>query len=128
MSGILLVDDDEDLLNLMSEYLDSAGLEHDLALSAEQARSLLKLSRYDMVLSDFNMPGESGLDLLRYVSSKYPKIPFVLWTGCDDPRIKREAVRMGALAYIPKPFYMSELRKIIINLLHRYEEDEVPAA
>lgn len=128
MARILIVDDDEDILRLIGEYLESAGLEHDLAVGAEQARNRLKYSRYDMVVSDFNMPGESGLDLLRYVSSKYPETPFVLMTGYDDLRIKRESIRMGARAYIKKPFYMNELAHIIINLMRREDQKEVPAA
>ena len=104
MARILIVDDDEDLLHLMGEYLESAGLEYHQAVGAEQARNRLKRFGYDMIVSDFNMPGESGLDLLRYVSSIYPETPFVLWTGCDDQRIKREAIRMGVHAYIQKPF------------------------
>jgi len=128
MTRILIVDDDEDFLHLMGQYLESVGLEHDLAVSAEQARNLLKGSGYDMVVSDFNMPGESGLDLLRYVSSKYPQTPFVLMTGYDDLRIKRESMRMGAHAYIQKPFYMNELSRTIVNLPRRDDQKEVPAA
>lgn len=128
MARILIVDDDEDLLYLMGTYLESTGLEYDLAVSAENARNLLKRCRYDMVISDVNMPGESGLDLLRYVSSVYPETPFVLMTGCDDLRIKRESVRMGCHAYIQKPFYLTELRQIIMNLMRRGDEKEVSAA
>ncbi len=84
MARILIADDDEDFLHFMGEYLESAGFEHDLAVSEEQARNRLKRSGYDMAVSDFNMPGESGLHLLRYVSSMYPEAPFVLMTGCDD--------------------------------------------
>jgi two-component system response regulator HydG len=128
MARILMVDADEDLLHLMGEYLESAGLEYDLAVGAEQARNLLKRSEYDMVVSDFNMPGESGLDLLSYVSSMYPETPFVLMTGYDDPWIKREAMRMGVHAYIKKPFYLNELSQIIINLMRCEDQKEVPAA
>ena len=127
MTRILIVDDDEDFLHLMGQYLESVGLEHDLAVSAEQARNLLKGSGYDMVVSDFNMPGESGLDLLRYVSSKYPQTPFVLMTGYDDLRIKRESMRMGVHAYIQKPFYLKELLQTIINLVRRDDQKEVAA-
>jgi len=125
---ILIVDDDADFLRLMGEYLESAGIEYDPALSAEQARNRLKGSGYDMVVSDLNMPGESGLDLLRYVSSMYPETPFVLMTGCYDLRIKRESMRMGAHAYIQKPFYMNELSQTIINLMPREDQKEAPAA
>ena len=128
MSRILIVDDDEDFLFLLGEYLKSFGLEHDLAVSAEQARNRLKSFRYDVVVSDFNMPGESGLDLLSHVSSMYPETRFIMLTGCDDLRIKRESIRMGAQAYIQKPFYLNELCQTIINLLRRDGQKEVPAA
>ncbi|MGC9967453.1 MAG: response regulator [Syntrophobacteraceae bacterium] len=122
-----MVDDDEDFLRLLGEYLGSVGLEHDLAVSAEQARNRLKRSRYDVVVSDFKMPGESGLDLFRYVSYMYPETPFVLITGCDDLRIKRESMRMGVHAYIQKPFYLKELLQTIINLVRRDDQKEVAA-
>ena len=122
------MDDDEDFLRLIGEYLESVGLEHDLAVSAEQARSCLERSRYDVVVSDFSMPGESGLDLFRFVSSVYPETSFVLITGCDDMRIKRESMRMGVQAYIEKPFYFNELLQPIINLMRRNDQKEVPAA
>ncbi len=128
MFRALIVDDDEDFLFLLGEYLKSVGLEHDQAASAEQARNRLKSFRYDMVVSDFNMPGESGLDLLSHVSSMYPETPFILLTGCDDLRVKRESMRMGAQAYIQKPFYLNELRQTMINLVRRNGQKEVSAA
>ena len=112
----------------MRQYLESVGLEHDLAISAEQARNRLKSSGYDVVVSDFSMPGESGLDLFRFVSSVYPETSFVLITGCDDMRIKRESMRMGVQAYIENPFYFNELLQPIINLMRRNDQKEVPAA
>ena len=123
-----MVDDDEDFLRLMRQCLESAGLENDLAISAEQARDRLKSSGYDVVVSDFRMPEESGLDLFRYVSYMYPETPFVLITGCDDLRIKREAMKMGVQAYIEKPFYFNELLRTIINLMRRDDQEKVPAA
>ena len=114
-------------MRLIGEYLKSVGLEHDLALSAEQARNRLKRSGYDVVVSDFKMPGESGLDLFRYVSSVYPETPFVLITGCDDLWIKRESMRMGVHVYIQKPFYLNDLRQTIINLVRRDDQEEAPA-
>jgi DNA-binding NtrC family response regulator len=111
----------------MGEYLELVGLEHDSALSAEQARYCLERAGYDVVVSDFSMPGESGLDLFRYVSSMHPEILFVLMTGCDDSWIKREATRKGVHAYIKKPFYLNELRQTIINLVRHDERKGVPA-
>lgn len=96
-------------------------------VGAEQARNHLKHSGYDMAVFDFNMPGESGLDLLHYVSSIYPGTPFVLMTGYDDLRIKRESIRAGVQAYIQKLFYLNE-PAYTINLIQRDNQKEVPAA
>jgi len=98
-----------------------------LAVGAEQTRNHLKHSGYDMAVFDFNMPGESGLDLLHYVSSIYPGTPFVLMTGYDDLRIKRESIRTGVQAYIQKLSYLDE-PAYTINLIQRDNQKEVPAA
>jgi DNA-binding NtrC family response regulator len=116
MAKILLVDDDEDFLLLLGEYLNLRDQQFDKAASVSQAKRLLKKFRYDMIVSDFNMPLESGLDLLHHVSNEHPGIPFVLMTGCEDDRVKSEAMRMGAAAYISKPFYLEELMEAIVGL------------
>ncbi len=117
MAKILLVDDDEDFLILLGEYLSLRDQEFHKATSVGQARHFLKKSRYDMIVSDFNMPMESGLDLLHHVSNECPETPFVLITGCEDPRVKREAMRMGAAAFIAKPFSLDELMETIVDLV-----------
>jgi len=117
MARLLIVDDDEDFLCLIGEYLELAGFEADVVVSAEQARKNLKCSRYDVIVSDFNMHRETGFDLFRYVSSHHPETPFIMVTGCDGLQLKREAMRMGVHAFISKPFHLDELRQTIINLM-----------
>ncbi len=107
--------------------MELVGFEYDLVVSAEQARNRLKRCVYDVVVSDFKMPGESGLDLFGYVSSYYPETPFILTTGCDNLRIKMEALRMGVKVYIQKPFYLSELLQTIMKLVRPCDQKEVPA-
>ena len=111
----------------MGEYLELIGLENDRAVSAEQAHNRLECFRYDVVVSDFKMPGQSGLDLFRYVSAMYLGTLFVLITGCNDLWIKRECKRIGVHAYIQKPFYLSELRQTIIKLVRREDQKKVSA-
>ena len=115
MNKVLLVDDDEDLLFLIGEYLEAYGIKFDLAESAAQARKRLKYSEYDLIISDLNMPGESGFDLFRSVSSRYPELPFVLMSGNRDPRLRREAVSMGICNFVEKPFLLSDLKRIITD-------------
>jgi DNA-binding NtrC family response regulator len=113
MGRVLIVDDDEDLLFIIGEYLESYGIHFDLAGNASQARKRLNHCQYDMIISDLNMPGESGLDLFRYVSSRRPGLPFIIMTGNRDPRLKREAIAMGVCDFVEKPFYLSHLKNII---------------
>ena len=113
MSKVLIVDDDEGLLFLLGEYLDSCGFQFDLANNVKKAREYLRESKYEVIISDLEMPGESGFDLFRYVAALYPEIRFVLMTGRLDSRIRREALRMGIQGYMEKPFRLSDLITLI---------------
>lgn len=113
MAKVLLVDDDRSFLFIMGEYFEAHGIAYDTASSVDQARKQLKRSRYDAVISDFNMPGENGLDLFRHVAARYPDVPFILMTGCSDFRLKKEALRMGVCQYIEKPFHVLQLIQTI---------------
>ena len=115
MNKVLIVDDDEDLLLIIGEYLGSNGIEFHLAHSAAQARRRLSHCQYDLVISDFNMPGESGLDLFRSTSFRHPRLPFILMSGNLDSRLKREAISMGVCNFVEKPFELSYLKSLITN-------------
>jgi DNA-binding NtrC family response regulator len=117
MSRILIVDDDEGLVRIIGEYLRANGFEPELAGNAAQARNCLMRSKFAAVLSDFQMPGESGLDLLSHVKSRYPGLPFILMTGSLSSRLKHEAMKMGSNGYIEKPFQLKDLLKTISTLL-----------
>jgi two-component system phosphate regulon response regulator OmpR len=108
-SRILIVDDDEGFLTILGAYLSARGFEPQLAGSAMQARHYLNRSHFDAILSDFQMPGETGLDLLRYIKTQYAGLPFFLMTGAGSTRLKREAMQMGSAGYIEKPFKISDL-------------------
>ena len=116
MSKVLVVDDDEDLLFIIGEYLGSNGIEFHLAHSVAQARKRLSHCEYDLVISDFNMPGESGLDLFRSTSFRYPRLPFILMSGSLDPRLRREAISMGICNFVEKPFELSRLKHLITDV------------
>ena len=115
MRKVLVVDDDEDLLFIIGEYLGSNGIEYHLANNAAQARNRLSHCEYDLVISDFNMPGESGLDLFRSTSFRHPRLPFILMSGNLDPRVRREAIRMGVCNFVEKPFELNYLKRLITD-------------
>jgi len=122
MPRILVVDDDEEFVRLIGEYLSACGFEPELAGSAAQARNCLQRSKYAAVLSDFQMPGESGLDLLGHVKSRYPGLPFIMMTGSQKSRLKYEAMKLGSNGYIEKPFQLKDLLKTIATVLAPAEQ------
>jgi DNA-binding NtrC family response regulator len=111
-----MVDDDEGFLRILAEYLGASGFESELAGSAKQARKLLARSKYDLVLSDFQMPGESGLDLLCHVKALYAGLPFILMTGTGSSRLRHEAMKMGSAGFMEKPFRVRDLLVLIASI------------
>ncbi|MDR3554335.1 MAG: response regulator [Syntrophobacteraceae bacterium] len=113
MRKVLVVDDDEDFLFIIAEYLSMNGMECHTATSASRARNRFIHCDYDMVVSDLQMPGESGLELFGFVSLRRPELPFILMSGNMNPRIRREALRIGVCRVLEKPFELSELKRLI---------------
>jgi two-component system, OmpR family, phosphate regulon response regulator OmpR len=119
MAAILLVDDDDLLRSLVGMFLDTAGHVCSEAVSVAQARAWLATKKFDLVLSDFNMPRESGLVLLRHVLGEYPGTPFIMITGETNPAVRREALDSGVYECILKPFRMWGLLKIVTQALSK---------
>jgi DNA-binding NtrC family response regulator len=116
MVRILLVDDDVDLLFLIGEYLALRGIGCETAESASQARDKLEKSAFDVIISDFNMPRESGLDLFRSLSPDYSDIPFIIMSGSVDRKLKQHAIDIGVADFIEKPFVFRDLVDTVIYL------------
>jgi DNA-binding NtrC family response regulator len=119
MAAILLVDDDDLFRSLVGMFLDTAGHVCSEAVSVAQARAWLMAKRFDLVVSDFNMPRESGLDLLRHVLGEYPGTPFLMMTGETRPEVRRQALDLGAVECIIKPFRMWSLLKSVTRALSK---------
>jgi putative two-component system response regulator len=110
---ILIVDDDASIGRLLERILKKMHREGSLALSAEEARRLLKEEVFDLILCDIHLPGESGMDLIKYALSVYPDTAIIMVSGVDDPDTVEKALEIGVYGYIVKPFKPSE---IIINV------------
>ncbi|SPF48099.1 hypothetical protein SBDP1_720005 [Syntrophobacter sp. SbD1] len=117
MAKILVVDDDDSISSLICQYLNSQDFEVDTAHNSVQARHCLENSQYDAILSDFQMPGESGLDLLYHVSSRFPGLPFILMTGSHSTGLKQQSMQMGCSGYLEKPLGLPYLLLTIRTVL-----------
>ncbi|MDZ7698916.1 MAG: response regulator [Deltaproteobacteria bacterium] len=110
---ILVVDDEEPVGRLLARILKKVHRECCLALSAEEARRILKEEIFDLILCDIRLPGESGISLVEHVISHHPDTAVIMVTAEDDPETVEKALEIGAYGYIVKPFQRSE---VIINV------------
>ncbi len=116
---ILVVDDDEQIRAVLQRLLRAQGYACEVAADSAQARELLAGDSFALLLSDVNMPGESGLDLAQDVLNRHPDIAVVMVTGMDDRRFVDSALEHGAYGYVLKPFKPNELAINVANALRR---------
>jgi len=100
---VLVVDDEEQVRDLLCEHLSLEGYVCRSCPTGDDALNVLAQESFDVVVSDFRMPGMSGLALLRQVRQKYPCLAFVMITVEDDVRVVVEAMKQGASDYLLKP-------------------------
>jgi len=117
MSRILVVEDDAALREALTDTLELAGQSVVAAPDGEAALALLGRETVDMVLSDVQMPGMDGHELLRRVKSVRPGIPFILMTAYGQIDRAVEAMRDGAADYLPKPFEPDRLLAVVARYL-----------
>jgi len=119
MAAILIVDDEETIRDTLSDLLSEAHLCH-VADSAERAIAWLEQEAYDVVLTDISMPGLSGVELLGYVRQRRPDTPVIVVSGITDRTHAEGLLRLGAFAYVLKPFTLEEIERTVERALaHR---------
>lgn len=112
---VLIVEDDLELREALSDTLELADIEHLAAASGEEALELLKKQPVELVVSDVNMPGIDGHQLLAQVRQQYPAIPVALITAFGQVEKAVDAIRNGAVDYLMKPFEPEQLIGLIRN-------------
>lgn len=109
MIEIIVVDDDQDLRENLDEILTSAGFAVTLASDGEEALERLAHHRFDLVLLDLVMPGLGGLETLRRIREKLPRLPVIMFSAFASVENAVEAMRQGAQDYVTKPFRVETL-------------------
>ncbi|REG82925.1 sigma-54-dependent transcriptional regulator [Marinomonas pollencensis] len=110
---LLIVEDDKGLAEALEDTLMLANYQCKVVFNAEDAVLALKTNRFDMVVSDVNLPGMDGYGLLHHVVESYPELPIMLMTAYGDIAHAVEAMRDGAVDYLLKPFQEKELLEAI---------------
>ncbi len=115
---ILVVDDDDRIRDLLKEYLNSKNLIVSTANDAEQAKKRLELLKFDLIVLDVMMPGQSGYDLTKEIRKKF-NIPIILLTAKGEVENRIKGLELGADDYLGKPFEPKELLLRINNIISK---------
>lgn len=100
---VLLVDDEEDFLEIMSERMQHRGMEVSTANSAEAALELIENEAFDAIILDFMMPEMNGLETIKAIKTKKPELQIILLTGQATLEKGVEAMKLGAMDVLEKP-------------------------
>jgi DNA-binding NtrC family response regulator len=125
---ILVVDDERLLHNVLDRLLSRHGMAVTSCMSAPEALEALKRERFDLVLTDFQMPEMDGLELLARIRDRYPDLPVVMITGLASVQHAVQAMHGGAVDYLPKPFSTDELVERLKKRLERPPEAKAAPA
>jgi DNA-binding NtrC family response regulator len=116
---ILIVEDDENLRHVTLAHLERTGYDTTAVSDVPEALEALNRSPFDLVITDLNLPGPSGLDLLRKARVLFPEIMVVLVTAYGTVETAVEAMKSGAYDYLMKPVHPYELRALVSRALER---------
>ena len=108
---ILVIDDNPNVVDILGRCLREEGYGVLGALTSDEGLKLAILSRPELVLLDLALPGTNGIELLKRIRSTNPTTRVIIVTGNTDPALAREALELGALAYIDKPFDFAYLKR-----------------
>ncbi|MEW5946584.1 MAG: response regulator [bacterium] len=122
MMKILLVDDDRDVLDVLSMLFEMDGHTVGCAMNYGEALAEMEGSDYDLVITDYRMPRMHGLYLLEMIKDVNPSIPVIIMTAYQTDEMRREAKKKGADLLLAKPFSYTELQSVIRRTMRKWQK------
>ena len=120
MATILIVDDEQPVRKVLTRYLEEAGHACQAVPNVLGARDALDSRAFDLILSDINMPDESGMELARHVAAYHADTPMIMVSVMDNPDLAKKALDSGVYGYIVKPFTRNIVLINVENALQRH--------
>ncbi|MDR1045484.1 MAG: response regulator transcription factor [Candidatus Adiutrix sp.] len=127
MKNILLIDDDQDLLRMLSEYLKGEGFHCACAHDGHRALEMVGAgAKWDLMILDVMLPGKNGFEVLSSLRSRGLRLPVIMLTAKGESVDKIVGLEMGADDYLGKPFNPRELLARMRTVLRRTSESPPP--
>jgi CheY-like chemotaxis protein len=124
---VLIVDDEKNIRLTLSQSLETLELETDTAVNGEEALAKLKEKDYRLILLDLKMPGMDGIEVLRQLREIRPDIRVIIITAYGTIESAVDAMKLGAVDFIQKPFSPKEIRELVSQVMDREKLDEQKA-
>ena len=118
---ILVIDDEPVVLTSCRKVLEEDGFDAYLVPSADEALKAMKKEVFDLLLVDVKMPKHDGIYLMQKVKEKWPDVPIIVMSGYPTPDTITDGAKMGADAFIAKPFTPDELLETIRQVIQKEE-------
>ena len=127
MIKLLLADDEKGLCEFLEKFFKPRGYEVLIANNGQDALSIVKKEKPELVLLDVNMPGIDGLEVLRNIKNAYPQIKVIMVTVSDDADTRQKAKVLGADEFVKKPFTTDYLEDVVILKVNELIQAKDPA-
>lgn len=121
---ILVIDDEKNIRLTLSQCLETSNYDVETAVSGEHGLTKYNESKYEVILLDMKMPGIDGMEVLRRIKEHDPLQNVIMITAHGTIETAVEAMKIGAIDYIRKPFTPEEIRSIVKRVLERHHLDE----
>ena len=122
IAKVLIVDDEPPIRKLLGQCVSNCGFQTVLAADAREAMKLLDESSFDLLVSDVRMPGMDGMQLLSWTEANHRETGVIMLSGNDDLRQAVQAMRLGALDYLQKPFNVADVSQTLHEALRRHRD------
>src|SRR5690242_12028822 len=122
---VLVVDDEPDLLELVSLTLGRMSLRTRTAGDLDAARRLLKAERFDLCLTDMRLPDGDGLDLVAWIQEHRASVPVAVITAHGNVESAVRALKLGAFDFVSKPLDLGVLRKLVDSAIRLGDRKEI---
>ncbi|WZL72027.1 response regulator [Clostridiaceae bacterium 35-E11] len=116
---ILIVDDEKNIRMTLSHCLKEQNFDIEIAINGDEALNRIKEDNFDLVMLDIKMPGLTGMEVLERIRQDGNKIDVIMMTAYGTIEKAVEAMKLGAIDFISKPFTPEEIRRIVNDVLER---------
>ncbi len=122
--AVLVVDDEPDLCELLSITLQRMNLDPRTASTVGAAQRMLKTDRYDLCLTDMQLPDGDGLELVKWMQQYSPSVPVAVITAHGNMETAVRALKLGAFDFVSKPLDLTGLRKLVATAIKMSEDHD----